>query len=294
MNNREIILLALLEAFGGNLTSTDMQKYLFLLCQEQNISYYKFIPYKYGCFSFQAYHDKRMLTQNGILFEDDKWRLQNAQGGFLEYLSFAEKKSINTIANKYSTLHGDSLIQYVYRKYPYYAINSDVVKKLMTTNEQATIEKLRPVKKSSALYSIGYEGRCLEEYLNKLIKEDIKLLCDLRKNSISRKYGFSKKTLQNALEGIGIDYLHFPELGIVSDKRKNLKNIYDYKILFKEYERNTLRKTADVIERIHCLLIENKRIALTCFERDPNKCHRTIVARAVIRFDDSKILLKDL
>ena len=162
MNNRENILLALLEAFGGNLTSTDMQKYLFLLCQEQNISYYKFIPYKYGCFSFQAYHDKRKLSQKGILVEDDKWQLQNGQEGFIEKLTFSEKKSINTIADKYRKLHGDSLIRYVYRKYPYYAIKSELVNKIMTANEQETINKFRPAKNNSGLFTIGYEGRCLE------------------------------------------------------------------------------------------------------------------------------------
>lgn len=34
------------------------------------------------------------------------------------------------------------------------------------------------------------------------------------KNPISMKYGFSKSQLQNACEGVGISYNHFPDLGI--------------------------------------------------------------------------------
>ncbi|MBN1290251.1 MAG: DUF488 domain-containing protein [Candidatus Latescibacteria bacterium] len=294
MNSREKILLALLESFGGDLPNTDMQKYLFLLCQERNMSHYQFVPYKYGCFSFQAYNDKRKLSAKGILVEGDKWRLADGEKGYIDQLSFFEKNSINRIKDNFCSLRGDSLIRYVYRKYPFYAINSEIVTKLMNKDEQETINRLRPKNQNMGLYTIGYEGRSLEEFLNVLIKVDVKLLCDVRKNPISRKYGFSKKTLQNALESVGIKYCHFPEVGINSDKRKNLKNLYDYKILFKEYERNTLRKANDVIETIYHLLIEKKRIALTCFEKDPNKCHRTLVAKAVTDLDDNEMIIRNL
>ena len=47
----------------------------------------------------------------------------------------------------------------------------------------------------------------------------IGLLCDVRKNPLSRKFGFSKKKLKHITETVGIKYVHIPELGIESDKR---------------------------------------------------------------------------
>ena len=42
------------------MSRTDFQKYLFLLSQEQPS--YHFVPYRHGCFSFNAETDKRRLT----------------------------------------------------------------------------------------------------------------------------------------------------------------------------------------------------------------------------------------
>jgi hypothetical protein len=46
----QILLLALLEKWGGKLPNTEMQEYLFLLTRHQDKDKrgYHFIPYKYG------------------------------------------------------------------------------------------------------------------------------------------------------------------------------------------------------------------------------------------------------
>lgn len=54
----------------------------------------------------------------------------------------------------------------------------------------------------------------LEQYLNKLIENDVKVLCDVRRNPISMKFGFSKHQLIKACNGVGIEYKHIPEVGI--------------------------------------------------------------------------------
>ena len=105
----------------------------------------------------------------------------------------------------------------------------------------------------------------------------------LGKNPLSRKYGFSKRTLQNACESLNIKYIHFPELGIVSEKRQNLKTQKDYNILFDEYDKTVLEEQSNALKLLSDLLNNYKRIALTCFEAAPQKCHRSRVANAVIR-----------
>ena len=125
------------------------------------------------------------------------------------------------------------------------------------------------------------------------IQKNIKVLCDVRKNPLSRKYGFAKKTLQNACESVNIKYIHLPELGIVSDKRKNLNNQTDYDNLFDEYEKTILPLQNKAIILIHDLLNNYGRVALTCYEALPKQCHRTRVAIAVHDIEKS-IPLKHL
>jgi hypothetical protein len=59
------------------------------------------------------------------------------------------------------------------------------------SEEQAKIQKeqAKITKDTTVIYTLGYEGISLEAYINKLIKNDVKLLCDVRKNPLSRKFG---------------------------------------------------------------------------------------------------------
>ena len=77
MNYRQKTLLGLLKAFKGRLPRRDFQKYLFLFTQEfEKQPSFEFVPYKYGCFSFQSYADKRRLVEIGALVGNEDWRLR--------------------------------------------------------------------------------------------------------------------------------------------------------------------------------------------------------------------------
>lgn len=95
------------------------------------------------------------------------------------------------------------------------------------------------------------------------------------------KYGFSKKQLQSSCEGVGIEYIHIPEVGIESDKRKAINTQEDYDNLFETYKSDTLSKETVKLEEILSLLQRNKRIALTCFEANINHCHRKHLAESI-------------
>lgn len=278
---RQKILLSLIEEFGGTLKNTDLQKYLFLLSSRQQEKSYHFVPYKYGCFSFQAYQDKRNLTGKGFLLNADEWKLVG-KCGFRDTLTSQDAHDIWQTKKDFGHLSGELLVKYVYEKYPYYAVNSEIATKVLSRERFLEVEKQRPSKAGQALCSIGYEGKSLEEYLNILIKEDIKILCDVRKNPISRKYGFSKKTLMNATEKLGIEYLHCPDLGIESDKRSKLVTQADYDTLFEDYEKTILKEGSHSIKILSGLLESKNRIAVTCYEKLPQQCHRTRVAKAIL------------
>jgi uncharacterized protein (DUF488 family) len=98
---------------------------------------------------------------------------------------------------------------------------------------------------------------------------------------MSRKYGFSKRTLSNGCAGVGIRYEHLPELGIASEQRQSLETQSDYDELFAEYERTNLPQQTETLAMIAGWVDAGERVALTCYERLPQQCHRHCVAEAL-------------
>jgi uncharacterized protein (DUF488 family) len=131
------------------------------------------------------------------------------------------------------------------------------------------------------LFTIGYEGVSLEQYLVRLLERDVKVLVDVRNNPLSMKYGFSKSQLKKQCEKLGITYVHFAEVGIQSDQRQELNTQSDYDNLFSEYRKRNLSKTIKAQNAILDLLKLNERIALTCFEANICQCHRKHLAEAI-------------
>lgn len=281
MYYRRKILLALLEEFGGELANTDFQKLLFLFTERQEERSYDFVPYKYGCFSFQSYADKRTLTKYRYLEDKDHWILSSKGENYHFSLRDTDRKELVTFKKQFAHLHGTELLLYVYRQFPYYAINSEIASELLSQKELLKISRYKPKQNDIALFTLGYEGTTLECYLNKLVEKNVKVLCDVRKNALSMKYGFSKRQLQDACEEMAIKYTHIPSLGIISNKRKNLNTKIEYNTLFDEYEKTTLIKELKSLHYIYQLLIDQRRLALTCFEEDHNRCHRGRVANAL-------------
>jgi len=146
---------------------------------------------------------------------------------------------------------------------------------------QVAITKAKPAIGKAGVYTIGYEGRSLEGYLNLLIRNGVRLLCDVRRNPLSRKYGFSKGTLAKGCEGVGIHYEHIPQLGIASENRRGLETQSDYDDLFSYYARASLPMQKASLAKIRGWVTEGQRVALTCYERLPERCHRHCVADAL-------------
>jgi uncharacterized protein (DUF488 family) len=291
INYRQKTLLGLLSAFGGHLPNTDFQKYLFLYTREfQQEPSYEFVPYRFGSFSFQSYADKRRLVEIGALVDAEDWQLQQ---GFSTTGLFDEA-SFSRCYTKYSHLHGTKLLQDVYRRYPYYAIKSERAATVMNDQELSVIAGARPAAAAACFFTIGYEGSSLEGYLNRLIRNNVKTLVDVRRNPLSRKYGFSKKTLSDTVRKLGIGYVHIPELGIASDRRQELKTQADYDRLFNSYEKQELKQNEGSLKSLYGIFLKDKRVAITCFEADVCMCHRGRVAKAMAALPDWKYPLLHL
>jgi uncharacterized protein (DUF488 family) len=237
MYYRRKILFAILEVFGGTLTHTKLQKVLFLVTRKQNEKSFDFVPYKFGSFSFQANQDLNTLAKKGLILDQntDKntsvWALVN-DNNYFQSLRKEDQAAIKQTFSEVEGLSQRELVKYTYQKYPFFAINSQIAEELLSPEELGKVTAQRRTTQDLAFFTIGYEGISLEKYLNKLIINNVKLLCDVRRNPLSMKYGFSKNQLKNACESIGISYFHIPELGIDSEKRADLNTMSDYEKLF--------------------------------------------------------------
>lgn len=294
--NRRKILLALLQTFDGQLTVTRLQKLLFLFTRTQREKAYDFVPYKYGCFSFQANQDLSTMAKYGLIDiemqTNGRLAILKSEEPYLSMLNVLEQRALRSLKEGFNTMSQNDLIRYTYQKYPYYAINSIIATQIMDQEELAVIEKQKRKSEESQLFSIGYEGVSLETYINKLIINAVHILCDVRRNAYSQKYGFSKSQLKTACEGVGIEYLHIPELGIESSQRQELHSQVDYDLLFSKYEQAILNNNPEALLRIRGLIDTHKRVALTCFEANPLQCHRTRIINKLMNLTEINYTFK--
>lgn len=290
MYYRRKILLALLELLDSQLTAKSLQKYLFLFTRKQCTGTFDFVPYRYGCFSFQANQDLITLQTYGYLEiaeqTDGRFIKLKKTDNYLSMLDMFDRQAMTEIKDTFGNYTQNDLIRYTYLNYPYYATKSSIAHRLLTPDELLEVEKQKRIYNEPELFSLGYEGISLETYINKLIINDVHVLCDVRKNAYSQKYGFSKNQLQKACEGVGIKYIHIPELGIESEKRQDLRSQKDYDILFENYEKTTLKNNYKALLKVRESIGIDKRVALTCFEKNPLQCHRTRVAKALMQLPD--------
>jgi uncharacterized protein (DUF488 family) len=134
---------------------------------------------------------------------------------------------------------------------------------------------------TSPLVSLGYEGRGIDELVSQLVGESVTVLVDVRLTPLSRKPGFSKRRLAEALSAAGIDYVHLRALGNPKENRDPFRagdprshRLYE-DLLDEGAGAEALRHVGE--------LLDGETVALLCFERDHRQCHRHLVAEALRR-----------
>lgn len=286
---RRKIILALLQLFDGQLDKIRLQKLLFLFANKQSKAEYDFIPYKFGCYSYSANADMTAMVTRGFLNEDEKHfylkepdtSIGAGKTDYLKQLKPDDLKLLQEVKTNYGKMSATALMKHTYINFPFYATQSETAGNILTKEELEKVTKAKPKGNKTVLFTIGYEGISLEEYFVRLLKNDVKVLVDVRNNPLSMKYGFSKSQLKKYCASLGIEYVHIPEVGIQSDQRQELNTQSDYDKLFAYYRKNNLSKTTHSQNEILKLLKQHKRIALTCFEANICQCHRKHLAEAI-------------
>ena len=277
MLNRQKILLHFLQQANRPVSGTELTKWSFLIRHESDSAggnaFYDFVPYKLGPFSFALYQELDKLHAQNYVTQDSEhtWVVGDVAAPALPDAKV--NRDVGKVVRGFAKLKTDTLLDYVYEKYPAYTINSER-KKL------AKRPKAKP-----AVFTAGYEGISVDRFLYLLIENGVERLIDVRHNPIARRYGFHKSTMDRLTSKLGIEYIHVPELGIQSENRQNLDSMKDREKLFAQYERTTLKDETAAIARV-AKLVQERPSVLVCMEAEPRCCHRSHLATAVAKLTD--------
>ncbi|HVA20110.1 MAG TPA: DUF488 domain-containing protein [Solirubrobacteraceae bacterium] len=130
--------------------------------------------------------------------------------------------------------------------------------------------------------SIGYElHKDHPAFARHVRAAGVKRLIDVRELPISRRRGYAKSALAEALTDAGVEYIHIRALG----NPKPFRDLYKsgrVKEGQRRYEEHLLGDQRGALEDLVPLLRE-KRAALMCVEHDPATCHRTVIIQALRR-----------
>lgn len=285
MFSRNRAILRILENEGGAASRLRLVKLAFVLSRSAaapRSGVYEFVPYKHGPFSFTLFYDIRSLAENGWLLEaESNVKIKQAPQLEVAFLEPSFQDLIDEVSMRYKGIDTRSLVDSVYRDYPWFTVNAEAVQKRAVQ---------RPVGKPG-VYTVGYEGISVDGLLDLLLREGIQRLIDVRRNPIARRYGFHKSTLKRLCEDLALEYVHVPSLGVPSAWRADLEDQSSYERLFERYEREILPREGAAIDRV-AQLVAGTASALMCMEADHHRCHRSRLGIVVSRL--TSLPLKEL
>lgn len=130
------------------------------------------------------------------------------------------------------------------------------------------------------LATIGYQGSTIARVVDALRAAGVRDLIDVRAVPLSRKPGFSKRQLAAALDQVGIRYVNLRALGTPAAGRlaarrgdtATMRRIFGRQLETPEAQAELAQAGEIARAAPACLL---------CFERDPQHCHRLLVAEAM-------------
>jgi uncharacterized protein (DUF488 family) len=130
------------------------------------------------------------------------------------------------------------------------------------------------------IFTIGYEGATVGEFLDALKSAGVERVIDVRALPLSRRPGFSKTPLRAALDEAGIEYVHLKALGTPSDGRTAAR-AGRHEDMARSYAGQLELPEAIAQSGQMLALAEEKPSALLCMEREPAHCHRTLLLDSV-------------
>jgi len=136
---------------------------------------------------------------------------------------------------------------------------------------------------SNIVLTIGHSTRTLDEFIRLLQAHDVSRVVDVRTVPRSRHNPqFNKTSLPGSLKKVGVGYVHLSGLGGLRHAKSDSLNTGWRNASFRGYA--DYMQTPDFEQSLEKLIqLANKdRIALMCAEAVPWRCHRSLIADALL------------
>lgn len=146
-----------------------------------------------------------------------------------------------------------------------------------------TASSVRHSSRSPVVFTIGHSTRSLEEFVALLQPHGIELVVDVRTVPRSRHNPqFNRDTLPQSLQSSDIGYEHVAALGGLRRPNAHSTNSAWRNASFRGYA--DYMQTAEFAAAVDRLaeMAERKRMALMCAEAVPWRCHRSLIADALL------------
>ncbi len=134
-----------------------------------------------------------------------------------------------------------------------------------------------------AVLTIGHSTRTLEAFIALLKEGDVEWLADVRSIPRSRHNPqFNRESLPESLSAAGIGYSHMAGLGGFRKPKPDSPNAHWRQAAFRGYA--DYMQTARFRESLQALLdlAKEKTVAIMCAEAVPWRCHRFLIADALV------------
>ena len=282
MLRRQKTILALLAESHRPVPRTVLVKLAFLLRRETVLrddpAFYDFVPYRYGPFSFALYRELDGLHRDGFVTKADGQLALNTQmittiRERISELAGTVRAAVSFVTRMYGRTARRDLVRDIYARYPWYATHSQ-----LTNLKPMNLTIRQPAK--PAVYTAGYQHKSVDDFFDDLLRAGIQVVIDVRANPVSRKYGFTRSFMCGIAEKLGMEYCHFPRLGIPRKERTGLGSEASYIHLLNTYESEVLPDLRTDVEEL-ARMMKKKPSVLVCMEQDVRNCHRSRLAMAV-------------
>lgn len=133
------------------------------------------------------------------------------------------------------------------------------------------------------IFTIGHSNRTIEDFIALLEENCISRILDIRSIPRSRHNPqFAQETLSESLSAAGIGYTYLPALGGRRRPRKDSQNTGWRNVSFRGYaDHMQSPEFAQAIDAV-IEMARAERCALMCAEAVPWRCHRSMVADALL------------
>lgn len=157
--------------------------------------------------------------------------------------------------------------------------NQRALKAFGTSSDPGSASLCREVRSGNGVrvLTIGYERRSGAQLINDLQTSGAEMVVDVRERPFSRKADFRERALRETCTEAGLVYESWTRLGSTAHQREQLRESGDlatFRRRFRDFARRHRSSELDLLAKV----AKRSTVALLCYERVHEQCHRSIVS----------------